>query len=1142
MGLFTECDPSSLPDGASALVINDDFIVGTVLQRPGKQSIFTLNPVPSGLPNFNYLKSFAQTSGQLSTLALADSGVMYSEDAINTPGILSPIYAEIEPGSYAQSCTLDDREFIALSNLINGTDIPYSYNGVNFDRLSQVGPGAAPVASTSQSGSDVDSITQNPPVAFAVGPHDWTLISAAPSDTGTFGTPATPGNVLTFYLAVSETLPSYITPGVNIVLAGFPSVPGGVINNDPAGITAPKYYTVSYVGTPSAGSAFSQDTYAAFSVILPFSTYFAAETLPGATFQATIATLTATTQIPNVEVGSTIQVAGAGVSGYDNSWLVTATPNASQLQITNTQLTSGIATYAFTIITGTAPVVGQAVSVTGCLNGPVIKTATGFTSIFNVVNAIVSSVTGSTFSIVITGPNITAAAENAIGIIFGTIFQFDAFAIIGISMGGTIVSGGIVASGVRLAVVSFLTRNGFLSQPSPVATIDVVSGTNNLNFSIPVGPPNVIARVISLTGANGGNFFNIPEPVTVLDNGEPQVNTSTYVNDNVTTQVTLSFSDAVLLSSDEIDIQGSNLFNTKELGSCTTLIPYASRIFAIGEQNKIQNFLNPSFDGGTGAVPGNQGIGQSGGASGTYPLGWTVDPTNGTGGSVVASPLFGTAYQIQNVSGSTQAIWGMITQGAFQDEFEVAIIEAATTYSVRMAVAIPSGPTTGNIVFDLYSPSLNTVFGAFTLDMSTVGTTIQIFTGTLLTNTLAPVPADLIFRLYATNVLNNAQIIFDRIEPFPTQQPNLSTQALGSYVENFEAFDRVTGVVDTASENQQTLRTGFTLYDTLYLVKTGSFVSTQDNGTTEPEGWTLRLVSPVVGTPSIYGVDSGENWALIAGQLGLYYFDGGEPKPMTREIQSLWNVINWKYGHTTWVKNDIVNQRILVGVPLKTPNKWLPTGIIPDNANPTTPNVVLMLNYKQMADGAMVAEESAVHVSSFTGKLLASDVRRKWSIWSIQAPCAAFVTRADTTAPLMIGNSLQTGKIYQLVDGLQQDDGIAIDQRYITSPFVGTETEQALQLGSVRKLYEYMTANIVGSGQLFISTYPNSLDSPYTNTLIPLTLTNPLQNGDMEIPVNETASRLFLQFRTNAIGAGFDLSRFVMFMRNDPWSAVRGVN
>src|SRR5208337_2502092 len=66
-----------------------------------------------------------------------------------------------------------------------------------------------------------------------------------------------------------------------------------------------------------------------------------------------------------------------------------------------------------------------------------------------------------------------------------------------------------------------------------------------------------------------------------------------------------------------------------------------------------------------GGVTGNAGI----------PAGWTSDPIYGTGGSVGPSPLFGNSYIISNDSVSLQAVYGMLTQDAYQDYLEVPIIQ-----------------------------------------------------------------------------------------------------------------------------------------------------------------------------------------------------------------------------------------------------------------------------------------------------------------------------------------------------------------------------------------------------------------------------------------------------------------------------------
>jgi len=1100
---------------------------------------FALNvPIPpSHLADINYLKTFAQTDGDIFSLVLASDGVMYREDVINDPFFLSPVYSVIEPDSFAESCTVDDREFIAISNLLNGTDIPYTYDGTNFDRLSQVGPGAPPTAATSTATTNIVSITQ-PPVMSDVdnpGHLEGLLWSNGPGSTAA-------GNVLTVYYSRTSSLPVAdvnLQPGVGVTIAGV-DVPGP--NQNFNGQTVDGNYTVVSIGRGIPPGAQFERWY--FTVTMPSiqsvnqADHITAHA-PFGTYQVTTATLTAAQQVPNVEVGSTIQIAGTGgapPAGYDGSWTVTTTPNASQLQITSTALSGNVATYGFNLITGTNPTVGEKVTVSGTLNG---------NGIFNVVQGVISSTSPGIFSILLTGPNTASAAETGTGIIFGTIFTFEPGQPVGTRTGGTIITLGIISAGVRKVCYSFLTRNGYMTAPSPITTFDVPSGASVLTIgNLASGPSDVTARVIHLTAANGDNFYNIPIPVTVLDNGINVVNSSTYVNDNTSRSVNLSFSDGVLLAANAIDIQGNNLFATLELGSVLGLIGYASRVFAIGEQNKVPNFLNWSFDGGyldPTLLPT------------TIPLGWTRDPVSGAGGSLVNSPIFGFAYQIQNATGSTQATYGMITQPAFQDEFMVPIIRASTKYSTRITAAVTAGGTSGNLVVDLFSPALGISLGSFSVPLTSLTARMNIFSGTMLRNILAPVPNDLLLRIYATAIPDGTTIVIDRNEPFPTEQPNLSTQVTGSYVNNFEAFDESGegGIVDTAGENQQAVRSAFTLYDTLYLVKTGSLVSTQDNGSTEPSGWSLRIVSNSVGTPSIYGVttgidepNTGEAWAIIAGQPGGYIFNGGEPIKITEEIQSLWNYINWAYGYTLWVKNDVKNRRIYFAVPLKTPNPWLPTGIIPDDSNPTTPNVILMLNYKQLNTGSTLSEKVGVHVS-YSGRLIASELTRKWSIWTIKAPAAAFLQRADTTQPLFLGNSDDNGKIFQLDEAhimCGQDDCSPMIQLYDTYGFVTDEQAQGLRLGSLRKIYTYMAMMVRGSGDMNLRVFPNTLDSQYAHDLLPRITLPQMTDGDIEIPVNETGNRLFVQFRTDQIGACFELSRLMMAIGQDVWSPVRGRN
>ena len=272
---------------------------------------------------------------------------------------------------------------------------------------------------------------------------------------------------------------------------------------------------------------------------------------------------------------------------------------------------------------------------------------------------------------------------------------------------------------------------------------------------------------------------------------------------------------------------------------------------------------------------------------------------------------------------------------------------------------------------------------------------MQILTGDLLlTEFFSAVPSDLLYRIYATGLQNGETLLIDRTEPFDLSQPVLTTQLRASYENNFEAFDDVTGNLGVGVNNQQEVRCAFELFDNLYVVKTGSFVETSDNGITEPDDWDVKEVSNKVGTDSIHGVDVGEGWALIAGIAGLYIFEGGKPQKISPEIDPLWAAINWAYGYTIWVRNDTNNRRISIGVPLATPNQWMPQ--FPVNANPTQPNVVLTLNYKELMSAAALQSEGSIR-QGYTGQLRSFQFGRRWSVWSIEAAYADFITRGDTT-------------------------------------------------------------------------------------------------------------------------------------------------
>jgi hypothetical protein len=1096
----------------------------------GEESSFNLSAAtttvwytPPGSRNFTWVDTYDQEAGGVFTLALDDSGVLWQEDVVNDPNVLTPIYTSIEPDTFAKGAEVDDREFIALSNLINGTDMPRQWNGQWLDRVSQVGPGAPPSFTATATEYDIVSITQPPAVVNGStgNPIRALLWSSGP------GVKNQKGTIITVEYTVSpanQPDPN-IYVGGGVVLSGFNTESG----NDPNGS-----YIVISVQTTNTGNSLRNS----FSVQAPTSFLTYDDPPSGASYQSTLSTVTLSEPASGIQVGSQILIAGTSVTALDEPWTVLFALNAAQLNITGTSLASDVATYDFTLISGTLPVVGQAITVTGTTNG---------NGIFNVVNAVITAASPSSFSIEIDAPNVSAEAEEgASGVISGTEFQFDPAPtwvgttpsdptepfIFGTSTGGTIVQPGQLGAGPRQGVVLFLTRNGFLTPASPYASFTLAEGANAIIASnIPIGPPNVIARVIALTGANGGFYFWIPQPVTVTSNGQLVTYDATIINDNSTTTVTLNITDAVLLAAASIDSQGSNNFEEIELGSCLGFISYSQRIFAWGEQNKIQNLINLSFDGGYQLQNPN---------TPTQPAGWTIDPTNGGGGQLLNSPLFGNSYYIKNTTGSTQALYGMITQTAFQDQLATPIIEPQTEYSVRVTARCPSGVTSGNLVIDLFSPSFNKSFGLFSIPLASMTDTMQIFTGTLLTTAFATtVPADLLYRIYAQNIPNGGDVEIDRSEPFDASQPVLSTQLRGSYLDNFEAFDDVTGNLGVAVENQQAVTCAFELFDNIYIVKTGSFVESTDNGITEPDLWTVKEVSNKVGTPSINGVDVGEGWALIAGLPGVYLFEGGKPQKISPEIDPLWQAINWTYGYTLWIRNDTNNRRISIGVPLATPNQWMPN--FPVNENPTSPNVVLTCTYKELMTASALASEGSIR-QGYTGQLRSFQLGRRWSVWSIEAAYADFIERGDTTTPLFYCSNTGNGKIYQQITGNYLDDGEGLLDLYVTYPFLQTQEAQQIHAGLHELLATYASMLIVGEGNVDVTILPDTLQTPYGDALAPIELGNPPPYGDTEFPLNDVGNRFFVQFESHEPGDWFELSRFVMTVKQNPWAPVRGGN
>lgn len=534
-------------------------------------------------------------------------------------------------------------------------------------------------------------------------------------------------------------------------------------------------------------------------------------------------------------------------------------------------------------------------------------------------------------------------------------------------------------------------------------------------------------------------------------------------------------------------------------------------------------------------------------------------PSSGSA-ALVASPVFGDALYINNQTGSLQAVLGMIVQPAFEDAYNVPIILPNTLYSVRVTASCPSGRTIGDLVVDLTDSATGATsgtlsgygatYGSFILPFSSMTATQAIYTGTLLTRPFTTgVSANLLLRVWGANIGYGGDVLVDRIEIFPTATPLLSTNIRISYADNFEAFDANTGNLGLAAHNTQPCYGAFEMHDQLYFLQSASMQSTQDVPNVEPSapggGWAVHEVSNKVGTCGIHAYDYGEEWIVTACRNGVYGFNGGQPIRLDFQQRELWELINWDYGQTIWLANDLPNSRILVGVPMPTPNRWLP--LAPVNANPTSPNVVLMWNYQNLDTFEEIVSGRGVHTTMF-GTLAAVDMRLKMSIWQIVSPYAGFITQSDlTTESLTICNGSANQKMYQMSQAQLSDDGVAINGFYTTFGFAdASKAKEQPLLGLHRKLYSFVQQDIYGSGTVTVTAYPNWLlakNSPFEFN--PYAYSSPggiiLQENppdDIIRPLNVDGNRIFLSYSTNAVGAAFTLSKIILVGIAHPFSQV----
>jgi hypothetical protein len=1168
-GQVTEMAPPNLPEGVSPDAPDVVFTPGGVRTRPGLKKVFAAEFPKGAAPKVGTLvwgKTYFSPNGGIENLYLDSNGFLWWEDVVNTPGAYTQI-GSVTPGSYAKSVTAFGREYIAISDGQHGSDAALQWDGANLDRVTQDGPGRAPAVSN----------LQLPSVAMAVsGPAVPLVVNQI--ETTDFYDDGMGGG---YYMTITLTLVAGgvgLNPGDTVTVAANAEVAfnlnwivSHVVSDTVVACTA--YFEAYTFGLGGTATPAGGVTAVRSANIVTIKTAAAHQLRPG--YQAEISGLPAATIGTAI---TSIVINNADMPGIAK--ITTGDPH-------------GLSPKCFVSITGVLPAVGANIAAVSRQGGIVtVETATAHKLVpgasftltgvtdtsFNTSSVVMTVVSPTGFTFLQTGTNATSVAGHIdvnwpipqtstpqyfeviaaptpttfhVQMSYGdgtwitglVSFAWDGrFYVLSVpssttftylqngpdattSTVGAVTPYGQISPGKHQVRVSFLTRNGYVTKPSPPAEFTAPGGQYVSLTDIPIGPPNVVGRILQFTGSEGAFFFYIPVAAQV--NGR-LVSTATQINDNATTSAILDFGDDTLFAALGTSLEGNDLASLEVIDGALGFGVYASRILAYGLRSQIQNLLNMGFSGGY--AP----------SAPTVPAGWA-----GAGGTLVAGH-FGVVWEA--------AAGVSISQPCYQDSYGAPILTGNTPYRFRCwAKQIADAPSVKATISSASTGFTSTVTLAVPLGFGS-----QWVEGAFDLAMPSVIPADMLLTVEidgaGTAQIDDLSIVYD--------QTPYSTAALASYANNPESFDSVTGTLAPKGDTHPILD-AITLNDTLYLLTQdpgGRLHRMADNGVTEPAFWPISQAGANCGVISAFATaksqadDSaaggGEEWFAWASSTGARIFSGSEPWKISQEIEPDWNGavaaaatqwssapgINWAAQFTAWALNDLKAKRLYFGLPIAA----------------SAPNAIFVLDYRELDTAFQVWTGAPIH-TSYSGRLAASDHARKWTIWHRALNGAALMSRTPgSIVPTFFGGNAQPlgaadgpANVFTLDPAKYIDDYYgAINSRYVTYFFPSRDQEQAMELGSGRKLVSFFTAFAAGVGNLTILPICDAMTNPWSLSGVRALQSQP--HHDLEWGGgNALGHRIAFALTPSPLPAGtdccLDLQRITVAMRPAVHLPVRGV-
>lgn len=222
--------------------------------------------------------------------------------------------------------------------------------------------------------------------------------------------------------------------------------------------------------------------------------------------------------------------------------------------------------------------------------------------------------------------------------------------------------------------------------------------------------------------------------------------------------------------------------------------------------------------------------------------------------------------------------------------------------------------------------------------------------------------------------------------------------------------------------NQRNISMAFQLPNSssLYLTGDGWTAYTTDNGDS-PSTWAVPIkVSDKLGSgyPNLVCYTTGGNYAWMAMESGVWYFDGTfSDKPITYLVSDIWQSVNWNVAGLIEIKDDPANLKLYVSIP-----------VYPSNV----PNFVIVFDYQNGKgfDQMDISTDNFLTPDNFG------------SIGVIKEYGSGLTN-------LWVGPS-GAGNIFRYNSGVYNDQGNPIDSFWIGNLFLGTEqmTSQMIRVGA----------------------------------------------------------------------------------------------